>query len=669
MKKLSLSHTPIPFSDEFLASFLLRASYINGYQTPKQMLNSAGIPIYQQSYESIFTNEDKFKQVIERLELSDDLLDLVIKKVPPTFQNFFWIGNHVIQPQLLEISLNKFCSSCLEEKGYWKKNWLLIPLTICLDHHIDLIAKCPECCNPLQTNRRSLFKCSNCNFDLRKSQKQRSTLEDIKINKWFLDNFTSPDENFNEKFFYIWIDLSEYFSNLEILKSHSYILKLCHEYFDSENKFISTFINEIKNNLDYAHPRIQLLPFLRNKSRFKFIIDNIQSHFLNYKIFSSKCIKRKFNKNETIHILGVSFIVFHKRLKAGILYHNQLIENYRNNFPAHILEEWIINEKKNINGNYACTCPPSIKDESEFYFDAEEISKIFDINRDTTRKFLRIPMIPATKKFINHHTKTCLDKEFVIDFNSKYIFLGSLAKLLNVTPITLKDKISSLNIKPIIKDDFYPTYYSRNDVKNLSKSIIENITVFKNNFGRKKTGSTINQQIKNYINLNEAAKLLGISSLQTAQLIQHKWLQVEDIEVRPYRIPRRSIDEFIQQKNDPTFIDIDEVLKTLNCTFNQLQKNWIMTGFLTLKHIGYWRSFPRWQVDHVIEIHKEFFTASEANNFLGMHRTHITNLTARGLIKPYLYDNHNYSIRLFKRKDVKKLLQAGYGNPSNEKRS
>jgi hypothetical protein len=167
MKKLSLSHTPIPFADEFLASFLLRASYINGYESPKQMLNRAGIPIYEGFYDSLFTNEDKFKQVIERLELSHGL-DLVIKKTPPTFQNFFWTKTQVIHHKLLDIGLNKFCSSCLEDKGYWKKNWLLTPLTVCLDHHIDLIKKCPECDNPLGTSRKSLFECSTCTFDCKR---------------------------------------------------------------------------------------------------------------------------------------------------------------------------------------------------------------------------------------------------------------------------------------------------------------------------------------------------------------------------------------------------------------------------------------------------------------------------------------------------------------------
>ena len=86
-----------------------------------------------------------------------------------------------------------------------------------------------------------------------------------------------------------------------------------------------------------------------------------------------------------------------------------------------------------------------------------------------------------------------------------------------------------------------------------------------------------------------------------------------------------------------------------------------MTGFLTIRRVGYWRSIPKKQLNYVLEIQKEFFTASEANVHLGMHRTHITNLVTRGLIKPHLFGNHNYSIRLFKKTDVEKLRQAGYG--------
>lgn len=669
MKKLSLSHTPIPFSDEFLASFLLRASYINGYEFPEQMLNSAGISIYKKSYEALFTNEDKFKEVIEQLGLSDDLLDLVIKKTPPTFQNFFWTKTQVIHRKLLNIGLHKFCSSCLEDKGYWKKNWLLTPLTVCLDHHIDLIEKCPECDNPLETSRKSLFECSTCTFDLRKSQKQQSTLEDIQINTWFLNSFQRTDKTFNENFFDIWIALCEYFSNLEIFKNRSYILNLSHEYFHNEDKFISSLINEIESNLDYAHPRIQLLPFLENKSRFKSILDKILNHFSDYKLPASKCIKRKFNKKEATHILGVSFAAFHKRLKAGVLYHDQLSVSDRTNFPASILEEWLINEKKNINGTYTYHRPPPQADESNDYFTIPEIMEKLNINISNARLFLKIPDIPATKKYVHRYTQSCLAKEFVNNFHKKYIFLGPLAKYLGVSHLTLRDKLSSLKIEPIYINKIYPSYYVRKDIQHLNKSMIENIVTYKNNLGRKKAGTIDKRKSDAYVSLNEAAQLLGISPSQTAQLIQHKWLQVENLEIRPYRIPRRSIDKLIQQKNDPTYVDVEVVLHALNCSYNQLQKNWIMTGYLTPRRIGYWQSFSKTEFDKALKIHQEYFTASEANDCLGMHRTHITNLVSQGLIKPLFLGNKYYSIRLFLREDVEKLLKAGYGYKSNQKKS
>ncbi|AVN19372.1 TniQ family protein [Acinetobacter soli] len=661
MKKLSLSHTPIPFSDEFIAGFFLRASYINGYNSPNQMLNSYGIPIYGLSYEAIFTDENKIKQAVEYLNFPPNLIELVIRKVPPTFQHYFWTNNQIVNASLLTILLNTFCPICLNSNRYWKKDWLLKPLTVCLDHQVNLITNCPECHQHLPIDRRSLFECPNCNFDLRTHKSTPSTVDDIETNNWFLENLYSDDESFIKIFFDIWIALFEYFSNLDIQVNKSYLLKLCHIFFHNEDIFISSLIKEIEKNLDYAHPQIQLLPFSKNKPRFKSILTKVQSQFSDYRQFSAQPIDKKFNKNESIHILGVSFRSFHKRLKEGILYHDQLGNHEKNSFSAKILEDWLINDTRNINGTYEYQHPPQLADESNHYYTIPEIMKILGLNDRNTRLFLKIPDIPTTKKYLNRYTQFCLAKEFVNDFHKKYIFLGPLAKYLGVSTLTLRYKLSSLKIDPIYSNKLYPAYYARKDIHHLDKSMIESIVTFKNNLGRKKAG-TVNKSKNNaFVSLNEAAHLLSISPSQTAQLIQYKWLQVENLDERPYRIPRRSIDKLIQQKNDPSFVDIEVVLKALNCSYKQLQKNWIMTGYLKLWHIGYWQLFSKTEFNNVLEIHKEFFTASEANSYLGMHRTHITNLVSRGLIKPHFYGNKNYSIRLFKKEDVKRLLKEGYG--------
>ncbi|WP_227539250.1 hypothetical protein [Acinetobacter nosocomialis] len=313
----------------------------------------------------------------------------------------------------------------------------------------------------------------------------------------------------------------------------------------------------------------------------------MQSYFRDYKKKSSLPISKKFNKNDVIHILGITFVSFNKRLKAGILYHEQFINSDKTNFTIEILEDWLIYEKQNINGNYKYNRPPALEDESSHYYTITEIMKILDINIGNTRLFLKMPTIPATKKYINRSMQLCLEKEFVNKFNKNYIFLSSLARTLDVSVFTLRDKLSSLNINPIDSDKTYPAYYNRSSVSHLTKDIIEKITTYKNNRRRNKKNTTFQDRKNNFMSLNEAAELLSISSLQVAQLIQHNWIQVEDLDARPYRIPRSSVNKLLQQKNDPSYIEIDEVLRTLNCTFNQLQKNWIMTGFLTIKSIGY----------------------------------------------------------------------------------
>lgn len=661
MKKLTLSHTPIPFPDEFIASFLLRASYPNGYQSPQKMLNSAGISVYKLSYNSIYTDEVKVKKIIENLNFSDDLLKLVIRKTPPPLQYFIWDNDKKIQTQLLSFSLNKFCSICLENNGYWRKNWLLNPLTICPEHKINLTVNCPECYNILPINRRSLFECPTCKFDLRKSPIKSIKQDDNETNLWFLENLAIDDKDFIEIFFDIWTALFEYFSNLDKEIDYSYILRLCHDYFFNKDIFKEKFIKEIENNLVYAHPRIQLLPFFRKKSKFGTFFEKILTPFQEYNSRSSKLIDRKFSKKDTTYILNVSYIALHKRLRIGILYHDDLIQNDKAYFTTKIIEDWLINDKNSINKSYTYNKPPVFLDDSNDFFGVIEISQILCINKLLTHKFLKIPNIPVTKKFINRHKKFCLNKKFVLDFNEKYIFLAPLAKKLNVSVVTLKDKLASLSINPVMQNSLYPAYYCRDDVEHISKSIIENITVYEHNFGRRKEGTSAKSKKREFLSLNEAALALNISSEQVSQLIDHNWLIIDDPEIHPNTILRRSFDKFLQKKNDPTFIELDEVLKVLNCTFNELQNNWIRTGFLSIRRVGYWRSVPKKQLNYVVEIQKEFFTFSEANNFLGMHSAHITNLVTRGLIKPYLFGNHNYSIRLFKKTDVKKLLQAGYG--------
>lgn len=240
---------------------------------------------------------------------------------------------------------------------------------------------------------------------------------------------------------------------------------------------------------------------------------------------------------------------------------------------------------------------------------------------------------------------------------------------MNVSVLTLRAKLSSLKIEPVYSSKLYPAIYAKKDIQHLNKSMIEDIVTFQNNLGRKKKGTVIKRHNSDLLSLKEAAQLLNIKPYHTAILIKHNILLVDNKNKRPYRIPRRNVDRILLLKNDPTYVLIDDVCDALNCTEKVLKMNWIKTGFLTLRHIHWWKTFPKYEVDKVLEIHRDFFTASEANDYLGMHRTYITNLTTRGLVQVHHYGNDKNFVRLFKKDDVKKLLEAGYGARSKQKKS
>lgn len=650
---MKLTHNPIPYADENILSLFLRASYANGYQTPQQMLSNFKIPIYTMSYNAIPFNVEKCKIIIEKLNITQGISNLVIDKIPQSSRYYYWTATQKLHIPLVNINLNKFCPSCLGSYGYWKKNWSLVPVTTCLEHQIDLINNCPACNTFLDASRNSLFICQKCSFDLRASHPSISTEEEITVNTWFLAKLSLNKDNFNVIFFDIWSALNDYFSALNIKKEQIDILSLCYTYFEDQDYFLEIFMAEIEKNLVFSHPKIQLLPFLKKKKYFtESIINPIIFKYKGYSQYAAKRIDYTLNKNATLLILDTCFRTFKKKLETGFLSHDQLYQCKKNTFSSEIIEDWLVNNDYHTTDRYNSIRSPITTDESKNYFSIYEISNLFGISGAITRAFVRNPNIPRTRKFLINHSKTCVKKQFILDFNDTYIFPSMLANQLSVPVMTIRDKLSFLNINPAPLSEPSTPFYYRKDVQHLTKEILQNINQFPSRAGRRKKGVIVEN--KNTIDLSSAATALDLSEYQTTHLIRTGLLRAE-FDKKPYRIYRKSLNRLLQRKNDPSYISLEDTLKALSLTSRELDKNWVMTGYLSIIKIGYWKFIELKKFQYVQDIHKSFFTASQANAYLRMHRTHITNLVKQGLIKSHIFGHHIYSIRLFKKEDVEQL--------------
>lgn len=650
MKFIKLSHLPIPYPDETSSSFILRTSSLNGYTSPKALLNSAGYKTYHTTLESICSDEMKFKEALKYLGYDSLNQNLSFPKAQPTNQYVYWNQENLVSNKLINHTMNKFCSKCLSEALYWRQSWLLAPYTTCTIHHTKLCIGCPNCNQNLPINRLKLYECPSCKTDFSeyKTENQCSVYD-----RWLLDSLDEDVNSFNNEFAELWTAFKEYFENLKKTPDLHTILTYCYFYFNDQKKFKDILNELVIQNLEYLHPKIQLLPFLKRSQKLTFSIFSMVRDIQFSTNTSPNLINFEVNKTEASIILNLCFLSLNRRIRDGKLFHEELNKNGKLVFTTRILEDWLIFKKKVIEQQRTEKPLYNEQDEAHLYYDRQQIAEYLHVNLAVVDKYMRMPSSGLTSKRLNGRKKQCISIENIHLFDNNYIFLSALAKKLKVSPINLGAKLQSQNIFPADESERFSAYFFRTDVDKITTEKIESITTYQNKTGR--PPKNIKRAQNDFLSLNECGEILGISKLQTAQLIIKQYLKVYDLEQRPYKIPRKFLDKFINEMNDPSYVHLNIAEKALDCNLQQFLKNWVQTGFIEIKSLLYWHYVPIRQLENAIKIHSEYFTASEANEYLGMHRTHITNLVKQGLIEQHVFGNKSFHVRMFKKKDVIRL--------------
>ncbi|HSC76488.1 MAG TPA: TniQ family protein [Pseudomonadales bacterium] len=140
---------PQSHPDECLVSYIIRVSEKNGFKHLGHLLHYAGLnwknnraPVHQ-----ILTGEFNIAPLLSALALSETR-----SKVAPVYQSF----QRVTDAPSLFAKYPKVCPDCLEEFGYCKYQWVLLPVVVCTKHKKMLIDVNPASGKPLGWYRRYL---------------------------------------------------------------------------------------------------------------------------------------------------------------------------------------------------------------------------------------------------------------------------------------------------------------------------------------------------------------------------------------------------------------------------------------------------------------------------------------------------------------------------------
>ena len=641
---MTLIYTPIPLPNESAASLLLRASYNNGYPSLSSFLNAYGFPVHTKSLNSMLSDQEKFKKIIDKLSICQSSVDIIPCIYGPTKRSQRIWNNNPISYHFFNSDGSKLCSECVKESGILKKEWLLKHLTCCTKHKLKLLTECTFCNHPISSNRKTINECYKCQKIFNHDSSTKLLQDEVKANKWFLDQLSSDDLDLIKsiKIFLSAIQAT-YITFKNFIIEEPPIL-LTYLFFSNQAKAEEVFLRIINNNQSNGHPKLLLVHFLTSM--------HPEIHAFSNKIFK----KYSFN-NADFTSLKNDFVLT-KRTTAILIGANRakLDENYFS-----FLKDENYFSAKRVNDYLLGVLPhPSVKEgQHNDYLTLMEASNVLGIYYELTCKLLLSNrFLEKVTVYKNNRPVTVISRKDLLKFNQQYITVNRLAKDLNVLTQYLTAKLSSIGIEAIhgpLIDDGKIDVFKRVDTQDLTRESIVAIKNYDRGFGHKTYmyGRDNNE-------INKVASFLNISIKDVKKLIKNRILKsYKRTLLQSFYISQESINEVNEIINSGKFISLKNVPSIIACPPNWLTSYWIDTKFLQIIDLKIDKYVSHSDLNNINNLRTDYFTGVEASRYLNMPHQHITNLHTQGLVKAY-YFGQEKKIRLFLKSDIYALKEK-YG--------
>lgn len=275
----------------------------------------------------------------------------------------------------------------------------------------------------------------------------------------------------------------------------------------------------------------------------------------------------------------------------------------------------------------------------ESYIDIATASEELLIHSEYVRSLLNLKWLKSEKLLIDGSLKTAILKKDLIEFDEKYVLVGTYAKELNVNSTNLAEKLQSMQILPIGGpkiDGLKTTIFQRSNLKNITTETIINIKKYKTKTGRKpKDYNKPEKNPSSSIGIPEASTILGLSQQKVSTLVRLGILLRDSTDISKVSICYLSVQFLKNQLSSPQLINIDRACELIGCTKAWLYLNIVNRRLIKIYDYRYWKLILDTDVNNIKQIKEKYFTAYEGSIFLGRHRCHINNLKKQGIIKPY----------------------------------
>lgn len=189
-----LLRTPVPQPDESLMGYLLRLAEANHYDSPKWILDLAGLKIssLDEGWRRLCQTRVDFTLFRQLTGLTQpEVEELQHEIVSEEEYDYNSRDAHRTVPvDAIRFSHPKVCPDCLRENNYCRKLWDLLVITVCPLHQTVMMDKCPCCNRKISWNRKGTSEC-RCGYDWRDAETSRLERSEFRATEWLMRSPTS----------------------------------------------------------------------------------------------------------------------------------------------------------------------------------------------------------------------------------------------------------------------------------------------------------------------------------------------------------------------------------------------------------------------------------------------------------------------------------------------
>lgn len=595
---MTIPYRPNAYPGESAASLLIRTANMNGHLRVNHLLGEISrkfqLRLEKNITPKVFESRAIYLHILQFLGLCESNVGLIMEIYGhPTNRRRDFCGIS-LATNAFNKDASAFCPSCLEASPHWRQVWLLKVYKICTIHSQDLIRGCPACGHELPFNRGTVYKCHECDFDLRNAQ---SPLRDKEIATWLQATIMSDGLK-------LLVDVFAQLDRFLSACSDGYeTLEIAYLYITRREDAVKKVVNILADGQMSLHPDA-FLPILSNPEFRLFGIEVLSGigDFLNT-IF----------KGHPGYVSGrraMLLLDLRSNSFAQLIEEKLITPLSDGSTPKYFLQDvWLlINHPKT---EMLRECDKQFFNQLSNTVSPSEACQILDQPRRVIYALVKLGYLSCLRTGISGLNSMRINSAALNSFNIQFILIGALARDLNIKPTVLPGRLSSLNIHPVCdaSNGLASAFFARCDLEGLTREMVASATHVLTKYTDR--GPSIE-----WVSEYKAAKLLGIGPWQLSSLVREKLL-IQCVERRgPPAISIESIGHLNHQINREDLVSLEVVCRDAKISTTRFRSHFIETSFVCLIDLKHWELISREDYARVTKFLDDYMSKTEASVLL-----------------------------------------------------